>query len=202
MTTAQTGTQSMDEFPSMTQKTNTAMNQTDITRISSEVQAASEPFRRLQREMHEVIVGQDELLHRMIISILSNGHLLIEGVPGLAKTLAVSSLANGIDTSFQRIQFTPDLLPADVIGTLIYRPDSGEFVVNKGPVFASIVLADEINRAPAKVQSALLEAMQEHQVTIGKETHPLPEPFLCWQPRIHSTRKAPIHFPKHRSTVS
>ena len=135
MTTAQTGTQSMDEFPSMTQKTNTAMNQTDITRISSEVQAASEPFRRLQREMHEVIVGQDELLHRMIISILSNGHLLIEGVPGLAKTLAVSSLANGIDTSFQRIQFTPDLLPADVIGTLIYRPDSGEFVVNKGTRF-------------------------------------------------------------------
>ncbi len=178
MTTAQTGTQSMNEFPRMTQDTNIPMNQSDITRISGEVQAASEPFRRLQREMHEVIVGQDELLNRMIISILSNGHLLIEGVPGLAKTLAVSSLANGIDTTFQRIQFTPDLLPADVIGTLIYRPDSGEFVVNKGPVFASIVLADEINRAPAKVQSALLEAMQEHQVTIGKETHPLPEPFL------------------------
>jgi MoxR-like ATPase len=178
ITIAQTGTPSTKEPLRMTQKTNTPMNQSDITRISGEVQTASEPFRRLQREMHEVIVGQDDLLHRMIVSILSNGHLLIEGVPGLAKTLAVSSLANGIDTSFQRIQFTPDLLPADVIGTLIYRADSGEFVVNKGPVFASIVLADEINRAPAKVQSALLEAMQEHQVTIGKETHPLPEPFL------------------------
>ncbi|MAT81824.1 MAG: ATPase [Phycisphaerae bacterium] len=154
------------------------MNQSDITRISGEVQAASEPFRRLQREIHEVIVGQDQLLNRMIVGILANGHLLIEGVPGLAKTLAVSSLANGIDTSFQRLQFTPDLLPADVIGTLIYRQDTGEFVVNKGPVFANIVLADEINRAPAKVQSALLEAMQEHQVTIGKETHPLPQPFL------------------------
>jgi len=164
----------------MTQsKTDTPMtSHADVSRISGEVQAASEPFRRLQREIHEVIVGQDELLHRMIIGILANGHLLIEGVPGLAKTLAVSSLANGIDTSFQRIQFTPDLLPADVIGTLIYRPDTGEFVVNRGPVFANIVLADEINRAPAKVQSALLEAMQEHQVTIGKETHALPQPFL------------------------
>ncbi|MDG2422917.1 MAG: MoxR family ATPase [Phycisphaerales bacterium] len=180
MTSAQTGTQPINEFPRMTPTPpeSPSMNQSDITRISGEVQAASEPFRRLQREIHEVIVGQDQLLHRMIIGILANGHLLIEGVPGLAKTLAVSSLANGIDTSFQRLQFTPDLLPADVIGTLIYRPDSGEFVVNKGPVFANIVLADEINRAPAKVQSALLEAMQEHQVTIGKETHPLPQPFL------------------------
>lgn len=180
MTTAQTGNQPFNEFPRMThaKSDSPATTQSDISRISSEVQTASEPFRRLQREIHEVIVGQDELLHRMIIGILANGHLLIEGVPGLAKTLAVSSLANGIDTSFQRIQFTPDLLPADVIGTLIYRPDSGEFVVNRGPVFANIVLADEINRAPAKVQSALLEAMQEHQVTIGKETHSLPEPFL------------------------
>lgn len=180
MTTARTGNQPFSEFPRMTQsKTDTPMtSHADVSRISGEVQAASEPFRRLQREIHEVIVGQDELLHRMIIGILANGHLLIEGVPGLAKTLAVSSLANGIDTSFQRIQFTPDLLPADVIGTLIYRPDTGEFVVNRGPVFANIVLADEINRAPAKVQSALLEAMQEHQVTIGKETHALPQPFL------------------------
>lgn len=179
MTSAQTGTEPLNEFPRMSQKTDTPpMNQSDITRISGEVQAASEPFRRLQREIHEVIVGQDQLLNRMIVGILANGHLLIEGVPGLAKTLAVSSLANGIDTSFQRLQFTPDLLPADVIGTLIYRQDTGEFVVNKGPVFANIVLADEINRAPAKVQSALLEAMQEHQVTIGKETHPLPQPFL------------------------
>ena len=180
MTSAQTGTEPLNEFPRMsqTQPDTPPMNQSDITRISGEVQAASEPFRRLQREIHEVIVGQDQLLNRMIVGILANGHLLIEGVPGLAKTLAVSSLANGIDTSFQRLQFTPDLLPADVIGTLIYRQDTGEFVVNKGPVFANIVLADEINRAPAKVQSALLEAMQEHQVTIGKETHPLPQPFL------------------------
>jgi MoxR-like ATPase len=128
--------------------------------------------------MHEVVVGQDALLNRMLVAMLANGHLLIEGVPGLAKTLAVSSLAKGVDTDFQRIQFTPDMLPADVMGTLIYRPQEGDFVVNKGPIFSNIVLADEINRAPAKVQSALLEAMQERQVTIGKETHPLPSPFL------------------------
>ncbi len=150
----------------------------DIRQLSTRVEAASEPFRVLQDTMHEVIVGQDDLLHRMLIGLLSNGHLLIEGVPGLAKTLAVSCLADGIDTSFQRLQFTPDLLPADLIGTQIYRADSGTFVVNKGPIFASIILADEINRAPAKVQSALLEAMQERQVTIGKETFSLPEPFL------------------------
>jgi MoxR-like ATPase len=146
--------------------------------IAQQVKEASEPFRRLVREMHEVVVGQDALLNRMLVAMLANGHLLIEGVPGLAKTLAVSSLAKGIDTDFQRIQFTPDMLPADVMGTLIYRPQEGDFVVNKGPIFSNIVLADEINRAPAKVQSALLEAMQERQVTIGKETHPLPSPFL------------------------
>jgi MoxR-like ATPase len=146
--------------------------------IAQQVKEASEPFRRLIREMHEVVVGQDALLNRMLVAMLANGHLLIEGVPGLAKTLAVSSLAKGIDTDFQRIQFTPDMLPADVMGTLIYRPQEGDFVVNKGPIFSNIVLADEINRAPAKVQSALLEAMQERQVTIGKETHPLPSPFL------------------------
>ena len=146
--------------------------------IAQQVKEASEPFRRLVREMHEVVVGQDALLNRMLVAMLANGHLLIEGVPGLAKTLAVSSLAKGVDTDFQRIQFTPDMLPADVMGTLIYRPQEGDFVVNKGPIFSNIVLADEINRAPAKVQSALLEAMQERQVTIGKETHPLPTPFL------------------------
>lgn len=153
-------------------------SQLDISHVSEQVQAASEPFRRLQEETHEVIVGQDQLLHRMMVGLLANGHLLIEGVPGLAKTLAVSTLANGIDSQFQRIQFTPDLLPADVIGTLIYRPNEGDFVVNRGPIFSNVILADEINRAPAKVQSALLEAMQERQVTIGKETHPLPSPFL------------------------
>ncbi|MDP6479857.1 MAG: MoxR family ATPase [Phycisphaerales bacterium] len=152
--------------------------QTSVDVVAQQVKEASEPFRRLVREMHEVVVGQDELLNRMLVAILANGHLLIEGVPGLAKTLAVSSLAKGIDTDFQRIQFTPDMLPADVMGTLIYRPTEGDFVVNKGPIFTNIVLADEINRAPAKVQSALLEAMQERQVTIGKETHTLPDPFL------------------------
>jgi len=153
-------------------------NHTDIQVIGEQVKVASEPFTRLQEAMHHVIVGQDNLLHRMFIGLLANGHLLIEGVPGLAKTLAVSSLAKGINTSFQRLQFTPDLLPADLTGTLMYRQDKGEFVVNKGPIFSSIILADEINRAPAKVQSALLEAMQERQVTIGKETFKLPDPFL------------------------
>ncbi len=128
--------------------------------------------------MEKVIVGQRYLVDRLIIGLLANGHLLLEGVPGLAKTLAVKTLAAALHTAFQRIQFTPDLLPADLVGTLIYNPKTGEFGTRKGPVFANIILADEINRAPAKVQSALLEAMQERQVTIGEETFPLPEPFL------------------------
>ncbi|HJN71527.1 MAG TPA: MoxR family ATPase [Phycisphaerales bacterium] len=164
---------SQDTFSNMTNKTHS-----DIQKLSEDVQQASSPFSQLRSAIHEVIVGQDELLHRMFIGLLANGHLLIEGVPGLAKTLAVSSLAKGINTSFQRLQFTPDLLPADLTGTLMYRQDKGEFVVNKGPIFSSIILADEINRAPAKVQSALLEAMQERQVTIGTETFALPDPFL------------------------
>ncbi len=151
---------------------------TDIQALGEQVTKASEPFTRLKASMHNVIVGQDNLLHRMFIGLLANGHLLIEGVPGLAKTLAVSSLAKGINTSFQRLQFTPDLLPADLTGTLMYRQDTGEFVVNKGPIFSSIILADEINRAPAKVQSALLEAMQERQVTIGTDTFKMSNPFL------------------------
>ena len=155
-----------------------ATSELDVKRISERVAEQSEPFRRLLDQMHRVIVGQDHLLHRMLIGLLSNGHLLIEGVPGLAKTTAVSCLAGGINTGFQRLQFTPDLLPADLIGTLIYRPTDGSFVVQKGPIFSNVVLADEINRAPAKVQSALLEAMQERQVTIGSETHPLDDPFL------------------------
>jgi MoxR-like ATPase len=125
-----------------------------------------------------VIVGQDDLLRKLFVGLLANGHVLIEGVPGLAKTTAVSCLAGGIHTGFQRIQFTPDLLPADLIGTLVYRPSDGEFTVKKGPIFSNIILADEVNRAPAKVQSALLEAMQERQVTIGTETFRLNEPFL------------------------
>ena len=150
----------------------------DIKQTGHAATVASEPFRRLTEQIHTVIVGQDDLLAKMLIGLLSSGHVLIEGVPGLAKTMAVSCLAGGIDAGFQRIQFTPDLLPADLIGTLIYRPADGEFTVKKGPIFSNIILADEINRAPAKVQSALLEAMQERQVTIGEETYKLDEPFL------------------------
>ena len=152
--------------------------QLDVKQMGEHVKAASDPFRNLMDHMHQVIVGQDELLHGMMIGLLSNGHILIEGVPGLAKTTAVATLAAGINTGFQRISFTPDLLPADLIGTLIFQPKDGEFVVKKGPIFSNIILADEINRAPAKVQSALLEAMQERQVTIGRETFALDDPFL------------------------
>jgi MoxR-like ATPase len=126
----------------------------------------------------QVIVGQQELIEKMLTALLCNGHVLLEGVPGIAKTMMVNSLAGALDAKFNRIQFTPDLLPGDLIGTQIYRPESGTFEVRKGPVFANLVLADEINRSPAKVQSALLEAMQEHQVTLGNETHKLPEPFM------------------------
>ena len=128
--------------------------------------------------MGKVIIGQNHLIDTLLIGLLSNGHILLEGVPGLAKTLAITTLAKAVDADFSRIQFTPDLLPADLIGTLIYSQKKEEFLVRKGPVFANFVLADEINRSPAKVQSALLEAMQERQVTIGDETYPLPEPFL------------------------
>ena len=153
-------------------------NAQSLDAVTVQVQAAAAPFPKLATAMHDVVVGQDLLIRRMMMAMLADGHLLIEGVPGLAKTLAVSTLAQGIDASFQRIQFTPDLLPADVVGTLVYRPDTGDFEVHEGPVFANIVLADEINRAPAKVQSALLEAMQERQVTIGRKTHTLPSPFM------------------------
>ena len=133
---------------------------------------------RLREEVGKVIVGQRNLVDRLLIGLLANGHVLLEGVPGLAKTLSVKTLAQAIDASFSRLQFTPDLLPADLIGTLVYNPGDGSFSTKKGPIFANIILADEINRAPAKVQSALLEAMQERQVTIGDTTFPLPEPFL------------------------
>lgn len=149
-----------------------------IEELSATIRQAAEPFQNVVKQMRQVLVGQEALVHRMLIGLLTGGHLLIEGVPGLAKTTAVSSLAAAIHTQFQRLQFTPDLLPADLIGTQVYRPQDQTFVVQKGPIFANLVLADEINRAPAKVQSALLEAMQERQVTIGTETFPLPEPFL------------------------
>jgi MoxR-like ATPase len=156
----------------------TESNQDPMALINLEIQQACAPFQRLVGEVGKTIVGQEKLIHRMLVGLLANGHLLIEGVPGLAKTTAVACLAKAIRTDFQRLQFTPDLLPADLIGTQVYRPQTQEFVVQKGPIFSNLVLADEINRAPAKVQSALLEAMQERQVTIGGETFPLQEPFL------------------------
>ncbi|MEO7112479.1 MAG: MoxR family ATPase [Polyangiaceae bacterium] len=132
----------------------------------------------LQQEIGRVIVGQHALVERLLVGLLSNGHILLEGVPGLAKTLVLKTLAGAIKADFRRVQFTPDMLPADIVGTLIYNPRDGGFVTKRGPVFSNLVLADEINRAPAKVQSALLEAMQERQVTLGEETYPLPDPFL------------------------
>lgn len=152
--------------------------QTDIQQIQAVVERESAFVDRLTSQISSVIVGQTYLVERLLIGILANGHILIEGVPGLAKTLSVKTLSDAIQVKFQRLQFTPDLLPADLIGTMIYYPQKSEFAVKKGPIFANIILADEINRAPAKVQSALLEAMQERQVTIGETTFPLDEPFL------------------------
>lgn len=149
-----------------------------VAELTLEIKKRCEPFHRIVEQINHVLVGQEKLVHRMLVSLLANGHLLIEGVPGLAKTTAVASLSKAINTGFQRLQFTPDLLPADLIGTQVYRPQDQTFVVQKGPIFSNLILADEINRAPAKVQSALLEAMQERQVTIGGETFPLESPFL------------------------
>ena len=151
---------------------------TGISAINEEVQRASAFVQPLFSEINKVIIGQKYLVERLVIGLLANGHVLLEGVPGLAKTLAVKSLASCLEVKFSRLQFTPDMLPADVVGTQIYNPQSGGFTTRKGPVFANLVLADEINRAPAKVQSALLEAMQERQVTIGDNTFKLEEPFL------------------------
>jgi MoxR-like ATPase len=150
----------------------------DIEVIQQKIQQESAFVDRLFDEVGRVIVGQKTMVERLLIGLLANGHVLMEGVPGLAKTLTVSTLAKAIDTKFQRLQFTPDLLPADLVGTLVYDPKDQEFKTKKGPIFANIILADEINRSPAKVQSALLEAMQEHQVTIGENTFPLDDPFL------------------------
>jgi len=147
----------------------------DLTR---DVENKSQFVRQLQQEVSKVIVGQSYMVNRVLLALIADGHILLEGMPGLAKTTAVKAVSDAIDTQFARIQFTPDLLPADVVGTEIYRPNTGEFTIKHGPVFTNLLLADEINRAPAKVQSALLEAMQEHQVTIGDTTHILPDPFL------------------------
>lgn len=143
-----------------------------------EIIQARELLQRMRHEIAKALVGQTHLVDSLLVGLLTNGHILLEGVPGLAKTTAVKALARSLDSKFQRIQFTPDLLPADLVGNLIYNPQRGDYATKLGPIFANIVLADEINRAPAKVQSALLEAMQEHQVTLGEKTYPLPEPFL------------------------
>lgn len=154
------------------------MNQAEIQAINEKVKRESAFVEKLRSEIAKVIVGQDYIIERLLVGLLADGHILLEGVPGLAKTLSISTLARAISATFHRIQFTPDLLPADLIGTQIYHPKDGTFSVRKGPLFANIILADEINRAPAKVQSALLEAMQERQVTIGEESFKLDEPFL------------------------
>ena len=150
----------------------------DIRLLNERIRHSASFIDKLQDELSKIIVGQNHMVERLLIGMLSNGHILLEGVPGLAKTLAIKSLAQTINAQFSRIQFTPDLLPADVTGTMIYNQQKNEFVVRKGPIFANFILADEINRAPAKVQSALLEAMQERQVTIGNNSYPLEEPFL------------------------
>ena len=150
----------------------------NLSAINDKVREAAAWIPLLQQEISRFIIGQKYLVDRLILGLIANGHVLLEGVPGLAKTLSVKTLASAIQADFQRLQFTPDLLPADIIGTLIYNPRDGEFTTKKGPIFANLILADEINRAPAKVQSALLESMQERQVTIGETTYPLPQPFL------------------------
>jgi MoxR-like ATPase len=159
-------------------QTETARTAQDIKAIQESVEKESLFVQELLSEIGKVIVGQKYLVERLLLALLANGHILIEGVPGLAKSLSVKTLSDAIQTKFQRIQFTPDLLPADLIGTMIYNPQAGSFSTKKGPIFANLILADEINRAPAKVQSALLEAMQERQVTIGDNSHKLEEPFL------------------------
>ncbi|MEY4603276.1 MAG: hypothetical protein RIT43_568 [Bacteroidota bacterium] len=163
----------MDHSSDQTHKTADSLRQ-----LSERIQLESIIIQKLQQELSKRIVGQSYMVERLIIGMLANGHILLEGVPGLAKTLAIKTLSEAIDLDFSRVQFTPDLLPADLTGTVVYQQKSERFSVRKGPVFANFVLADEINRAPAKVQSALLEAMQERQVTIGEETFPLPDPFL------------------------
>ncbi len=160
------------------------------------------PMEQVLYEVKRTIVGQDALLERLLVALLSHGHLLVEGVPGLAKTLAVKSLAAAIGGQFHRVQFTPDLVPADIVGTRVYHQRSGEFQVSLGPVFTNLLLADEINRAPAKVQSALLEVMQEQQVTIGRETYLVPRPFLVMATQNPIESEGTYPLPEARSTAS
>ncbi|MBY0525462.1 MAG: MoxR family ATPase [Gemmataceae bacterium] len=168
-------------------------NVNELNRIVAERRDGLLP---LYKELEKVIVGQRQLIDRLLVGLMTGGHILLEGVPGLAKTLAIRTLAQGLRLNFHRIQFTPDLLPADIIGTQIYNPRSGEFSVKKGPVFANLVLADEINRAPAKVQSALLEAMQEKQVTIGETSYPLQQPFLVMATQNPIEQEGTYHLPE------
>lgn len=170
----------------------------DIREINEKIQRESGFIDLLTLEIGKVIIGQKAMVEKLMIGLLANGHILLEGVPGLAKTLTINTLAEAIDAKFRRIQFTPDLLPADLVGTMIYNQQKQEFAVKKGPIFANFILADEINRAPAKVQSALLEAMQEKQVTIGDTTYKLPEPFLVLATQIQSSKKEPTHFQRHK----
>ncbi len=177
--------ENLDQNNPIAAETSTNSNPTATTQAGTDIRALNELIQTesafldlIKLEMNKVIIGQPQMVERLLIALLSNGHILLEGVPGLAKTLAINTLSKTIEASFSRIQFTPDLLPADLLGTMIYNHNKEEFVSKKGPIFANFVLADEINRAPAKVQSALLEAMQERQVTIGDATYNLPEPFL------------------------
>jgi len=160
------------------QENNSTINNVDISKINALIEKESGFIDLLNMEIGKVIIGQKHMVESLLIGLLSNGHILLEGVPGLAKTLAISTLSKVIDVDFKRVQFTPDLLPADLLGTMIYNQKKEEFISKKGPLFSNFILADEINRAPAKVQSALLEAMQERQITIGDKTYKLPEPFL------------------------
>ncbi len=168
----------------------------DIVKMNARYQAESEILRTVREEVSKVIIGQEDLIEALLLALLCNGHVLIEGIPGLAKTLAVTTLSQTLHAGFNRIQFTPDLLPGDLIGTMMYNPKTNEFTPHKGPIFANIILADEINRSPAKVQSALLEAMQEHQVSIGDATHKLDEPFLVLATQNPVEQEGTYHLPE------
>jgi MoxR-like ATPase len=172
------------------------MTTANVAELNRQVTERRDSLLPLYKELDKVIVGQRLLIDRLLAGLMTGGHILLEGVPGLAKTLAVRTLAQGLRLNFHRIQFTPDLLPADVVGTQIYNPRSGEFTVKKGPIFANLVLADEINRAPAKVQSALLEAMQEKQVTIGEASYPLEQPFLVMATQNPIEQEGTYHLPE------
>ncbi|MDZ8118043.1 AAA family ATPase [Pontiella agarivorans] len=168
----------------------------DIVKMNERYQAESEVLQKVRDEVGKVIIGQEDLIEALLLALLCNGHVLIEGIPGLAKTLAVTTLSQTLHAGFNRIQFTPDLLPGDLLGTMMYNPKTSEFTPHKGPIFANIILADEINRSPAKVQSALLEAMQEHQVSIGDETYKLDEPFLVLATQNPVEQEGTYHLPE------